>query len=81
MKYEGKDNNGKPKAEYLAKIAAMDDAVLEKETQDKIWFSAYASNNPHSDFHWHCDVCYDECQKRGKQDIYQRAYDYHVKSA
>jgi len=81
MKYSGKDNYEKPKTDYLEKIAAMDDDALLNETKDKIWLSAYASNNQRSDFHWHCDACYDECQKRGKLEIYQRAYDYHIKSA
>ena len=81
MKYEGKDNYGKPKSEYLEKLAGMDDDGLFAETKDKIWLSAYANNNPRSDYHWHADACYDECAKRGKPEIYQRAYDYNVRSA
>jgi len=72
--YTGKDNSGKPKAEYLARIAAMDEAALAEETKSKIWLSAYASNNPRSDYHWHCYACYDECQRRGRGDIYDTAY-------
>jgi hypothetical protein len=81
MKYKGKDNSGKPKTDYLEKIAAMDADALLNETKNKIWLSAYASNNQCSDFHWQCDACYDECQQRGKPEIYQCAYDYHVKNA
>lgn len=66
-KYTGNDNHGKPKAD-------ADDETLETETKNKIWLSAYAANNPRSDYHWHCDACYDECVKRGKPEIYQRAY-------
>ena len=72
--YTGKDNYGKPKSEYIAKIAAMSDEQLQSECESKIWLSAYANNNPRSDYHWHVDACYDECAKRGKGDIYKNAY-------
>ena len=75
MKYEGKDNYGKPKASYLELIAKMTDPELQKECESKIWLSAYANNNPRSDFHWHVDACYDECIKRNKPDIYKNAYE------
>ena len=75
------DNHGKPKSDYLQKIASMDDDALFEETKSKIWLSAYASNNPRSDYHWHVDACYDECQKRGKPKIYTRAYNVNVESA
>lgn len=81
MKYEGKDNYGKPKADYLEKISLMDDDALLDETKNTIYLSAYANNNPRSDYHWHADACYDECQRRGKPEIYQRAYNYIVRSA
>ena len=81
MKYEGADNYGKPKADYLARLSCMDDAALLDEAKSKIWLSAYANNNPRSDYHWHADACYDECQKRSKPEIYQRAYDHNVQSA
>jgi hypothetical protein len=64
MDFSGKDNYGKPKQEYVDRIAAMTDAELEKETERKIWLSAYAGNNPRSDYHWHSDACYVECEKR-----------------
>ena len=72
--YKGYDNYGRPKKEYLDKIANMDDKKLAEETESKIWLSAYAANNSRSDYHWHCDACYDECQKREKPEIYKRAY-------
>lgn len=81
MKYKGNDNSGKPKADYVAKLAGMDDAALLDEAKNKIWLSAYANNNPRSDYHWHADACYDECQSRGKPEIYQRAYGYNVRNA
>lgn len=73
-KYFGNDNRGHPKADYLARLAAMDDEELQRECAGKIWLSAYAANNPRSDYHWHVDACYDECQRRGKPEIYQQGY-------
>lgn len=73
MDFSGKDNYGKPKQEYVDRIAAMSDAELAKETEHKIWLSGYANNNPRSDYHWHCDACYVECEKR-EDNIYGRAH-------
>lgn len=75
-KYTGNDNHGKPKAEYLHLLPLMSIEVLEKETRDKIWLSAYASNNPRSDYHWHVDACYDEIVRRtGHNLLYYKCYD------
>ena len=71
--FSGKDNYGNPKSEYLAQIAAMSDMKLEAETEQKIWLSAYAANNPRSDYHWQCDACYLECEKRNPK-MYERAH-------
>ena len=30
-----------------------------EETERMIWLSAFANNNPRSDYHWRCDACYD----------------------
>lgn len=74
-KYEGNDNYGKPRQEYVDKIAALSDSELQDECRHKIWLSAYANNNPRSDFHWHVDALYDECIKRDPSaDNYKRAY-------
>ncbi|RNB59468.1 hypothetical protein EDM57_04825 [Brevibacillus gelatini] len=72
--YEGKDNYGRPKSEYLEKLSNMDYESLLKETEDKIWLSAYAANNPRSDYHWQVDACYDEWSKRGDVKGYEKAY-------
>lgn len=72
--YEGNDNYGRPKSEYLAKLAAMDDEALESETYQMIYHSARCNNNPRADWHWMVDACYDECEKR-PGDIYKRAFD------
>lgn len=79
MDYTGKDNNGKPKSEYLDKLMAMADDDLFKETKDKIWLSAYANNNPRSDYHWQCDATYDEWQRRGSLHRYSEAHTQVVK--
>lgn len=63
------------KLDYARRIVAMDDAALSKETEQKIWLSAYANNNPRSDYHWHADYCYDEWKRRGKPEGYQAAFD------
>lgn len=73
-KYLGNDNSGKPKSNYLKNVSLMTDEELAKECESKIWLSAYASNNPRSDFHWQVDACYDECEKRKKGFIYDQAY-------
>lgn len=79
-KYAGKDNYGKPKSDYLARLAAMDDAALFAEAQSMIWHSGYAHNNPRSDYHWRADATFDEAERRGKPEIYDRAYKYTLDS-
>jgi len=73
-KYEGVDNYGKPKSQYLEELRAMIPEQLFARCKDMIWLSAYAANNSHSDFHWQCDACHDECKSRDKIDIYQKAF-------
>lgn len=73
-RYKGNDNSGKPKTEYLKKMTLMTDEELAEECKSKIWLSAYASNNHRSDYHWHCDCCYDECKRREKDYIYDKAH-------
>lgn len=74
-KYTGNDNHGKPKSDYLSRLQTMDAAALQKECEDRIWLSAYAANNPRSDYHWQCDACYDECVRRNQPNIYKTAYE------
>lgn len=73
-RYQKNDNYGKPKSFYLGKAIEMDDQRLFDECKSKIWLSAYASNNSRSDYHWHCDFCYDECKRRNKPEIYTKAH-------
>jgi hypothetical protein len=67
------DNYGRPRSEYLAKIAAMSEAELMKETEQKAWLSAYAHNNRRSDYHWQHDACAGEWTARGRIDRYSEA--------
>lgn len=69
------DNAAAKQREYVRKLTAMNDDELYDECRSKIWLSAFASNNPRSCYHWQCDACYDECQRRGKVDeIYSKAH-------
>lgn len=77
-RFSDKDNYGKPKSEYINSLQAQTDEELYKICENMIWLSAYASNNPRSDYHWQVDACYDECKRRERIDIYQKAYDYHA---
>ena len=78
-KYQGLDNYKRPKSQYLDKVAAMDDAALGRECYSMIYQSARCSNRPGADWHWMVDACYDECQRRGKPDIYTDSYNQCVK--
>ena len=73
--FKGKDNYGSPKSEYVQRIGKMTYEQLMKETESKIWLSAYANNNPRSDYHWHVDALYDEWVDRDGNDTnYAKAY-------
>lgn len=80
MKYAGNDNYGRPKADYLTKIAAMDDEELFSESYSMIYQAASCANNPRADWHWRVDACYDESAKRADgAPIYCRAHERCVK--
>ncbi|MEL4069568.1 hypothetical protein WKW50_05410 [Ochrobactrum sp. GPK 3] len=64
----------KSQTEYAAKLAAMNDDELVKETENKVWLSGYAANNPRSAYHWQCDACYDEAKQRAKPWLYKRGW-------
>jgi hypothetical protein len=74
--YEGVDNYGQPKADYLAKIKAMDDKALERECYAMIYQAARCANNHRADWHWMADACYDEASTRAEgAPIYVTAYE------
>lgn len=70
----GKDNCGKPRQQFADKIAAMSDDNFVTEAEKTIWLSAYASNNPRSDYHWQASACYGEAKARGKPELYTKAF-------
>lgn len=72
-KYNGNDNYGRPRHDYLSKLVAMDNDKLESETGQMIYHSARCSNNPRADWHWMVDACYDVCQSRDPK-MYTRVY-------
>jgi hypothetical protein len=74
QEFSGNDNYGKPRYHYLVKLWWMSDAALLKETEQVIWLSAFAGNNPRSDYHWHVSACYREWDRRGKEDQYTVAF-------
>jgi len=74
--FTGNDNYKKPRIDYVRKVEAMDEAALLKEGESKIWLSAFAGNNPRSDYHWHVTALYLEMQRRDPTGaMYQKAYD------
>lgn len=68
------DNSGRPRSDYLDALKAKSDEDFVKHAETRIWLSAYANNNPRSDYHWQADACYDEAERRGRPDLYKRAY-------
>lgn len=70
----GKNNDGKPRQDFADRLAAADEAGYLELAERYIWLSAYANNNPRSDYHWMADACYDEAERRGKPDLYRKAW-------
>ncbi|WP_247997028.1 hypothetical protein [Brucella tritici] len=60
--------------DYVGKLSRLSDAELVEETEQKVWLSGFAANNPRSAYHWQCDACYDEAKRRGKMWLYQQGW-------
>ena len=74
---EGKDNYGNLRQEFANKLASASDDHIMVIAEERIWLSAYASNNPRSDYHWQADACYDESVRRGSTgegSLYDQAW-------
>lgn len=67
-------NSGKTKEEVREQLTKMTDKELSDYCEKYIWLSAYAFNNPRSDYHFFCDASYDECKRREKPKIYTKAH-------
>jgi hypothetical protein len=77
------DNSEEKQAAYKEKLVSLDDHALFEECGKMIWLSAYAANNPASCYHWQCDSCYAETERRGKGGtggIYDRAHKSQMKA-
>ena len=70
----GNDNYGRPRQAFADKLAEASEDKFYGYCGDYIWLSAYATNNPRSDYHWMCDACYDEAVRRGMAWIYDKAW-------
>jgi hypothetical protein len=70
----GFDNSKNLKQNFADELAKASEEEFLDITEKFIWLSAYANNNPRSDYHWKADACYDEANRRGKPEIYQRAW-------
>jgi len=70
----GKSNDGPLRQDYADKLATITDDEFFEECKKFIFLSAYANNNPRSDFHWMCDACTLEGWRRGREDIYEKAH-------
>lgn len=78
---EGKDNRGKPRQAFADEISKLSDEAFLDAAEKKIWLSAYANNNPRSDYHWQADAFYDEAARRGKPELYSAAWKQASRSA
>lgn len=59
---------------FADKLFGLDDEHFVREAESYIWLSAWAANNPNSDYHWMCDACYHESRRRGNVGLYERAW-------
>lgn len=70
----GNDNHGKPRQEFADQLAAAGEGQYLELAERYIWLSAYAGNNPRSDYHWQCDAAWAEAKRRGKPGLFERAH-------
>lgn len=68
------DNKGNLRSDFTEMLAGLTDDDLVEKTEHYVWLSGYAANNPRSDYHWQCDACYDEANRRQKPWLYQRGW-------
>ena len=66
--------NYRPRQEFADELFKLSDEEYVTVCERYIWLAAYAANNPVSDYHWMCDACYQEAQRRGKPELYEKAW-------
>ena len=75
LKLTGIGNVGGARQNFADRISVMTDEKFSRETETYIWLSAWAASNINSDYHWQCDACYHEAQRRGNLDLYKHAWE------
>jgi len=63
------------RTEYKALLAKMTDEELRGSCNRTIWLSAQTWNNPKAPIHWKCDAAKEECELRGKPEIYKEEFE------
>jgi len=71
----GTSNYDRPAQEWADKVAALDDDQFVSEGAEAIYWSAWANNNPTSDYHYQATVFYYDAQRRGNPGLYQQAFE------
>ncbi|SRR5712691_2484176 len=74
LRLSGRDNYDVPRQLFADILAAVNDDEFLRIAEEYIWLSAYADNNPRSDYHWKADACSDESIRRGKPELYNKAW-------
>jgi hypothetical protein len=74
-KYSGNDNYQRERSTYLTKIVSMSNTDLMHETNEVIYQSARCANALDADCHWMVNACYDVCESRPDERLYQKAHD------
>lgn len=62
-------------------VTTLTDNELVATTEQNIWLSSFASNNPRAPAHARVNQLYTECTRRGKPHLYQRAWNQAYASA
>jgi hypothetical protein len=74
LRLDGVNNYGKPRQAFADRLANANPVEYLQLAEMYIWLSAYADNNPTSDYHWKADACFDEAVRRCDVELYQLAH-------
>ena len=67
--------------QFVVELPNKTDTELRELAREYIWLSAYATNNPHSNFHGKCDAVHKECVRRDKESIYGQTHEQLMREA